>query len=83
MAEANFTGPAKLVDVLQDTEFESRNVRYHFDFVGDRLKIGKFCALAQGTTFIMSGANHAHRLGKFVDLVQAQGIRNRAGAGVV
>ena len=40
-------------------EFESRNVRYHFDFVGDRLKIGKFCALAQGTTFIMSGANHA------------------------
>ncbi|MES0880372.1 CatB-related O-acetyltransferase [Roseibium sp. SCP14] len=40
-------------------EFENRNVRYHFDFVGDRLKIGKFCALATGTTFIMNGANHA------------------------
>lgn len=39
--------------------FEDRNVRYHFDFIGDRLVIGKFCALAQGTTFIMSGANHA------------------------
>ncbi|MBO6509070.1 MAG: CatB-related O-acetyltransferase [Roseibium sp.] len=40
-------------------DFENRNVRYHFDFVGDRLKIGKFCALASGTTFIMNGANHA------------------------
>ncbi|MES0809850.1 CatB-related O-acetyltransferase [Roseibium sp. SCPC15] len=40
-------------------DFENRNVRYHFDFVGDRLKIGKFCALATGTTFIMNGANHA------------------------
>ncbi|MEP3046663.1 MAG: CatB-related O-acetyltransferase [Roseibium sp.] len=41
------------------TEFENRNVRYHFDFNGDKLKIGKFCALASGTTFIMNGANHA------------------------
>ncbi|GGB57122.1 streptogramin A acetyl transferase [Roseibium aquae] len=40
-------------------DFENRNVRYHFDFNGDRLKIGRFCALAQGTTFIMNGANHA------------------------
>ncbi|CTQ65107.1 CatB-related O-acetyltransferase [Roseibium alexandrii] len=40
-------------------EFESRNVRYHFDFVGDKLRIGRFCALASGTTFIMNGANHA------------------------
>ena len=40
-------------------DFETRNVRYHFDFVGDRLKIGRFCALATGTTFIMNGANHA------------------------
>ncbi|MEP1931982.1 MAG: CatB-related O-acetyltransferase [Roseibium sp.] len=41
------------------TEFENRNVRYHFDFNGDKLKIGRFCALATGTTFIMNGANHA------------------------
>jgi virginiamycin A acetyltransferase len=40
-------------------DFENRNVRYHFDFIGDRLKIGKFCALATGTNFIMNGANHA------------------------
>ncbi len=46
-------------DEAHAAEFESRNVRYHFDFVGDRLKIGRFCALAEGTTFIMSGANHA------------------------
>ena len=39
--------------------FQERNVRYHFDFIGDKLVIGKFCAIAQGTTFIMSGANHA------------------------
>lgn len=38
--------------------FEERNVLYHYDFVGDRLVIGRFCALAAGTTFIMSGANH-------------------------
>lgn len=38
--------------------FQEKNVLYHFDFVGDRLEIGKFCALASGTTFIMNGANH-------------------------
>lgn len=39
--------------------FEDRNVLYHFDFVGDRLIIGRFCAIAAGATFIMNGANHA------------------------
>lgn len=38
--------------------FEARCVRYHFDFVGDRLIIGKFVAIAQGAQFIMNGANH-------------------------
>ena len=38
--------------------FEARCVRYHFDFIGDRLIIGKFVALAQGVQFIMNGANH-------------------------
>jgi len=46
-------------DLSNPEDFENRNVRYHFDFNGDKLKIGKFCALAQGTTFIMNGANHA------------------------
>lgn len=35
-----------------------RNVLYHFPFVGDKLRIGKFCALARGVRFIMNGANH-------------------------
>lgn len=39
-------------------KFQEKNVLYHLDFVGDRLEIGRFCALASGTTFIMNGANH-------------------------
>jgi virginiamycin A acetyltransferase len=35
------------------------NVLYHFDFVGDRLIIGKFCSIAAETRFIMNGGNHA------------------------
>ncbi|AVR97095.1 CatB-related O-acetyltransferase [Pseudoduganella armeniaca] len=35
-----------------------RNVLYHFPFIGDTLRIGKFCALARGVKFIMNGANH-------------------------
>jgi virginiamycin A acetyltransferase len=38
--------------------FESRCVRYLFDFVGDRLVIGKFVAIGQAAQFIMNGANH-------------------------
>ena len=34
------------------------NVLYHFPFIGDRLAIGKFCAIARGVKFIMNGANH-------------------------
>lgn len=39
-------------------QFE-RNVLYHFDFVGDRLIIGRFCSIAAETRFIMNGGNHA------------------------
>lgn len=42
----------------QPETFQKTNVLYHYDFVGDRLDIGKFCALGTGTTFIMNGANH-------------------------
>lgn len=37
-------------------QFQTRNVLHHYG--PDRLVIGKFCALAAGTTFIMNGANH-------------------------
>ena len=39
--------------------FVERCVRYHFEHMGDRLVIGKFCAIAAGVQFIMNGANHA------------------------
>nr|WP_274690114.1 Vat family streptogramin A O-acetyltransferase [Spartinivicinus sp. A2-2] len=35
-----------------------QNVLYHFPFIGDKLIIGKFCAIAKDVTFIMNGANH-------------------------
>lgn len=38
------------------TEFETRNVLYHYG--PERLVIGKFCALATGVRFIMNGSNH-------------------------
>ena len=34
------------------------HVTHHYDFIGDRLVIGKFCAIAKGVEFIMNGANH-------------------------
>lgn len=45
-------------DFDDPTRFFERNVRYHFPFSQARLEIGRFCALAHGTTFIMSDANH-------------------------
>ena len=35
------------------------NVLYLFEFMQDRLIIGKFCQIASGVRFIMNGANHA------------------------
>ena len=34
------------------------HVTHHYDFIGDKLIIGKFCAIASGVEFIMNGANH-------------------------
>jgi virginiamycin A acetyltransferase len=45
-------------DDPEDSENFERNVLYHFPFIGDKLVIGKFCALARGVKFIMNGANH-------------------------
>ena len=38
-------------------KFEER-VTHHYDFIGDKLIIGKFCAIARGIEFVMNGANH-------------------------
>ena len=34
------------------------HIEHHYGFLGDKLIIGKFCAIAEGITFIMNGANH-------------------------
>ena len=34
------------------------HVTHHYEFLGDRLIIGRFCAIARGIEFIMNGANH-------------------------
>ena len=39
--------------------FQAKCILYHYAFIGDRLVIGRFCAIAQGARFIMNGANHA------------------------
>jgi len=46
-------------DPEEPERFVERCVLHHYDFIGDRLVIGKFCAIATGVTFIMNGANHA------------------------
>ncbi|MCB0668023.1 MAG: CatB-related O-acetyltransferase [Saprospiraceae bacterium] len=48
-------------DDFEDVANFEKNVKYHFDFVGDKLIIGKFCMIASGVTFIMNGANHLTR----------------------
>lgn len=45
-------------DDFEDVENFEKNVKYHFDFVGDKLIIGKFCMIASDAKFIMNGANH-------------------------
>ncbi|NVO85813.1 CatB-related O-acetyltransferase [Hymenobacter terrestris] len=45
-------------DDFDDPANFERNVLYYFDFTGDRLIIGRFCALASGVKFIMNGGNH-------------------------
>lgn len=42
---------------IADSQFET-HVSHHYDFIGDKLIIGKFCQIAAGVEFIMNGANH-------------------------
>lgn len=42
---------------IADSEFES-HVTHHYDWIGDKLIIGKFCQIASGVEFVMNGANH-------------------------
>lgn len=42
---------------IADSDFES-HVTHHYEWIGDRLIIGKFCQIAAGVEFVMNGANH-------------------------
>jgi virginiamycin A acetyltransferase len=45
-------------DDFEDVHNFEKNVKYLFDFTGDKLIIGKFCMIASDVTFIMNGGNH-------------------------
>ncbi len=45
-------------DDFESVENFEKNVKYHFDFIGDKLIIGKYCQIASDVEFIMNGANH-------------------------
>ncbi len=45
-------------DDFETVDNFEKNVKYHFDFTGDKLIIGKFCMIASDVKFIMNGGNH-------------------------
>ncbi len=45
-------------DDPEDAENFEKHVTHHYEFLGDKLIIGRFCAIAKGVEFIMNGANH-------------------------
>ena len=42
---------------IADSDFES-HVTHHYEWLGDKLIIGKFCQIGAGVEFVMNGANH-------------------------
>ncbi|QDY69853.1 CatB-related O-acetyltransferase [Qingshengfaniella alkalisoli] len=46
-------------DPNEPETFFERNVLHHFDFVGDKLIIGRFVAIASGVKIFMNGGTHA------------------------
>jgi len=54
-----FVGDYTYYDDEDDpTGFEKNNILFNYPEFGDKLIIGKFCAIASGTKFIMGPANH-------------------------
>ena len=50
------------IEVGEYTYYDGQNftsrVTHHYDFIGDKLIIGKFCQIGRNVEFIMTGANH-------------------------
>lgn len=45
-------------DDINGAERFEEHVTHHYEFLDDKLIIGKFCAIAKGIEFVMNGANH-------------------------
>lgn len=45
-------------DENDSVNFEKNNILFNYPEFGDKLIIGKFCSIAQGTKIIMGSANH-------------------------
>ena len=45
-------------DDINEAEKFEEHVTHHYEFIGDKLIIGKFCAITKGIEFVMNGANH-------------------------
>lgn len=52
------SGEYTYYDDINGAEKFEEHVTHFYDFIGDKLIIGKFCAIARGIGFIMNGANH-------------------------
>ncbi|QXT39616.1 CatB-related O-acetyltransferase [Gymnodinialimonas ceratoperidinii] len=46
-------------DQDESRDFFTRNVLHHYDFIGDHLHIGPFCAIAHDVRIFMNGGTHA------------------------
>ncbi len=53
-------GDYTFYDDEDDPKRFEKNVKYHYDFCGDKLVIGKFCQIAQDVKFLMNGIFHNH-----------------------
>lgn len=45
-------------DDIDGADRFEEHVTHSYEFIGDRLIIGNFCAIAKGVAFVMNGANH-------------------------
>ena len=50
-------GDYSYYDDVNGAERFEEHVTHHYDFIGDKLIIGKFCAIARGIEFVMNVAN--------------------------
>lgn len=59
-------GDYSYIHSFDDPKTFPDQVKYAFDFIDDKLIIGKFCSIAHGATFILNGGNHfADRLSSY------------------